>query len=391
MRAQIFLGQSTTEALEKVREAFGADAVVLAIRDKETGVEITAMAALQGPPDGFARRRSDFETNSNNKSQSVEPDIRHLVTDLKALLKNNIAPSSWDQIRRGSTQQAECLRVLLQAGFSTQLCGEFTDIVKSELTTSPDTSFLPELKRIIANRLSILDPFKVFDEGGLFPLFGVTGVGKTTLLAKIVTRCVLRYGRENIAILTTDNFRIGARDQLETYSKIIDVPITTIRSSDDLEFHLNQVRTKKVLMVDTAGLSQRDLSLIEQVSLLSSQIPTAKPILVLSATLSRNSIEDVVLTYKRALSERGGRIHSVVITKTDEAAQLGPVIDCVIRHGMPLLFLTNGQRVPEDLSFPDPGYLADRALEPRSQREDLKIDDHVVPAYLSDHLIQWKI
>jgi flagellar biosynthesis protein FlhF len=216
-------------------------------------------------------------------------------------------------------------------------------------------------------------------------------VGKTTAIAKIAARCVLRYGRDQLALLTTDTFRIGAQEQLQVYAKIIGVPVATLRDSEDLAAKIKTLGQRHIVLLDTTGVNQRDIRMLEQSQLLQQGAPELKRILVVSSTTDLRTQEDVILMHQQAArSAQGGSILAALITKTDEAAQLGPAVDCLIRHQLPLMFLANGQRVPEDLSPANLPYLSHRALHPRVLGEDMSLGNDQLPALMADQLSQWK-
>jgi flagellar biosynthesis protein FlhF len=142
-----------------------------------------------------------------------------------------------------------------------------------------------------------------------------------------------------------------------------------------------------VVLIDTAGVSQRDTLMLDQAQLLAKGEANRHRILVMSATTDLRTQEDIIQLHGHA--DSGHAIQSVVVTKTDEAALIGPVVDSLIRHSLPLLFISNGQRVPEDLSAPSAQYLAHRALRPRQLGADMDITADQMPAVLADQLAQW--
>ena len=278
---------------------------------------------------------------------------------------------------------------MLHAGFSPSLSA---DIVKSIPAELPSPQAVQQaLQQQIESRLQVVDPLSVFDPGGIFAFVGPTGVGKTTAIAKIAARCVLRYGRDQLALLTTDTFRIGAQEQLQVYAKIIGVPVATLRDSQDLADKIKTLGQRHIVLLDTTGVNQRDIRMLEQSQLLQQGAPEVKRILVVSSTTDLRTQEDVIMMHQQAArSAQGGSILAALITKTDEAAQLGPAVDCLIRHQLPLMFLANGQRVPEDLSPANLPYLCHRALHPRALGEDMALSDGQLPALMADQLSQWK-
>jgi flagellar biosynthesis protein FlhF len=278
---------------------------------------------------------------------------------------------------------------MLHAGFSPSLSADMVKAIPTELP-SPQ-AVQQALQQQIESRLQVVDPLSVFDPGGIFAFVGPTGVGKTTAIAKIAARCVLRYGRDQLALLTTDTFRIGAQEQLQVYAKIIGVPVATLRDSEDLASKIKTLGQRHIVLLDTTGVNQRDIRMLEQSQLLQQGAPELKRILVVSSTTDLRTQEDVILMHQQAArSAQGGSILAALITKTDEAAQLGPAVDCLIRHQLPLMFLANGQRVPEDLSPANLPYLSHRALHPRALGDDLSLGNEQLPALMADQLSQWK-
>ena len=413
MGPQKFIAANTTEALKLVRQQVGGDAMVLSTRDTPQGVEIVAISpeALSSLSQRKEIEGAEFSaptittttistsTNTvfspeegNAADNPTAPQVEKLLAEfsaVKQLLQTHLSARAWDDIQAQSTEKAEALRVLLNAGFSPQLCGELADELAA-LPVDPNTRLIDRLQKLLEPKIQTLDPLSVFDPGGIFAFIGPTGVGKTTAIAKIAARCVLRYGRDQLALLTNDTFRIGAQEQLKVYAKIIGVPVVTLRDSDDLSTKLNSMKDRRVILLDTAGVSQRDTQMLEQAKLLLEGAPSLKRILVMSSTTDLRTQEDVILMHQMATQNEGQKaLIGAIITKTDEAAQIGPVLDCLIRHKLPLLFLANGQRVPEDLSQANTAYLSHRALHPRSISGRLDIPDEQISVHLMDQLNDW--
>jgi flagellar biosynthesis protein FlhF len=410
------IAATTTEALKLVREQVGGDALVLSTRDTAEGVEIVAispeaLAKLSQRPEAKAAPEVNVPVNtvtvSANNTGSIKPipmspiaqvlnsnedkRVDKLLAEfsqVKQLLQTHLSARAWDDIQAQSTEKAEALRIMLNAGFSPQLCGEMADQLSAQGPS--EVHLMDRLQTLLESKIQTLDPLSVFDPGGVFAFIGPTGVGKTTAIAKIAARCVLRYGRDQLALLTTDTFRIGAQEQLKVYAKIIGVPVVSLRDSEDLAAKLSSMKDRRVILLDTAGVSQRDTQMLEQSQLLLEGAPALKRILVMSSTTDLRTQEDVILMYQMAeKNEKSRAVTAAIITKTDEAAQIGPVLDCLIRHQLPLMFLANGQRVPEDLSQANTAYLSHRALRPRQLSSQLQIPDDQIPVHMADQLNDW--
>ena len=399
---QRFIASTTSDALKQVRQEVGADAIVLSTRDTPKGVEIIAIspiaiASMSGTASVSKTASVPTVAPSPQPPSSARPthDAAHqdkifsLLSEVKELIRSRVAATEWAAISESDVDAAEALRMMLNAGFSEDVSGSVADELKAQQGTRL-TPLAERLQLLIEQRLRRVDALETFDQGGIFPLIGSTGVGKTTVAAKIAARCALRYGRDNVALLTTDTFRIGAQDQIRVYSRIIGIPMAAVSDSDDLANKLEEFSNRKIVLVDTAGMGQRDLKMLEQIKLLKSGAENAHHILVLSSTANLSTLEDVILMYSQALrQDRDSSIHSVIITKTDEAAQIGPVLDCLVRHDMPLLFLANGQQVPEDLSPADIPYLVYRALHPRLLGQGLEYSSANIPLLMMDQLAAW--
>ncbi len=420
MGPQKFIAANTTEALKLVRQQVGGDAMVLSTRDTPEGVEIVAISpealsslSQRKDPEALGKDLSFSSSSAFNPAPPAAsfnappavpsaaadvppaptaPQVEKLLAEfsaVKQLLQTHLSARAWDDIQAQSTDKAEALRILLNAGFSPQLCGELADELAA-LPADPNTRLIDRLQKLLEPKIQTLDPLSVFDPGGIFAFIGPTGVGKTTAIAKIAARCVLRYGRDQLALLTTDTFRIGAQEQLKVYAKIIGVPVVTLRDSDDLSTKLNSMKDRRVILLDTAGVSQRDTQMLEQAKLLLEGAPSLKRILVMSSTTDLRTQEDVILMHQMATQNEAQKaLIGAIITKTDEAAQIGPVVDCLIRHKLPLMFLANGQRVPEDLSQANTAYLSHRALHPRSISGRMDIPDEQISMHLMDQLNDW--
>jgi flagellar biosynthesis protein FlhF len=195
----------------------------------------------------------------------------------------------------------------------------------------------------------------LIDRGGVFALVGPTGVGKTTTTAKLAARCVVRYGADKLALLTTDGYRIGAHEQLRIYGRILGVPVHVVRDSEDLRRTLADLRGKHMVLIDTVGMSQRDRMVAEQAAMLT-RAGDVKRLLMLNATSRGDTLDDVIRSYA------GEDLAGCILTKVDETASLAPALDAVVRHGLLLAYVANGQRVPEDMHLPNRNYLLHRAF-----------------------------
>ncbi len=328
--------------------------------------------------------------SSVSTTPTESPRVEQLFSEIevvKKLLQSHLASSYWNNLQQESAGHAEVTKTLLSAGFSPKLCAE---LVQNLSETGDVKSLLAEVQKRLEHSIKTIDPLEAFDRGGIFAFIGPTGVGKTTTVAKVAARCVLRYGRNQVALLSTDTYRIGAQEQLKVFARILGLPVISLRDSEDLESKLNELSQRHIILLDTAGVNQRDVLMIEQSQLLKEGSRDAHRILVMSSTTDLRTQEDVIMLHNQAsIDANQSRIMGAIITKTDEAAQIAPVLDSLMRHELPLMFLSNGQRVPEDLSQANVAYLAHRAMHPRSLSNNLNVMDDQIPALMADYLNDW--
>jgi flagellar biosynthesis protein FlhF len=270
------------------------------------------------------------------------------------MVEGQLAAFAWNDLKRRDLTKVEVLRCLMTVGIGATLSRELVD----ELPEGLDVSrALRLVKTRLQNLLPVVAPTQgLVDEGGIYALVGPTGVGKTTTVAKLAAECALRLGRDNLALVTTDTYRIGAVDQLRIYGKILNVPVFAIRDEADLQNTLAELRARHLVLIDTVGMSQRDRRLADQVALLTGGARQARRILLLAATAQSNVLEDVARAYA------GEGLAGCILTKVDEALTLGGALDVLVRHRLTLHFVANGQRVPEDLHPPNPLYLVERVF-----------------------------
>ena len=289
---------------------------------------------------------------------------------MRALFQEQLAQLAWSDALRRSPLRAGLTRDLLLAGYSATLARTITERLPDDFNAAEAGAWM---SGILSRNLATVD---VADElvtrGGIYALIGPTGVGKTTTTAKLAARCAVRYGAGKLALLTTDSYRVGAHDQLRIYAKILGVSVHTVSDRHDLRQALESVRGKHLVLIDTVGIGQRDTRVAEQAELLSH--PDIARILLLNAATQAETLDEVVTTYRRTADGRNDALAGAIVTKLDEAARTGGVLDVAIRHRLRLHYVTNGQRVPEDLAVPNAPWLVDRSLRAGLKASPFAID-----------------
>jgi flagellar biosynthesis protein FlhF len=218
---------------------------------------------------------------------------------------------------------------------------------------------------------------QMLEQGGVFALVGPTGVGKTTSTAKLAARCVMRHGADKLALITTDAYRIGAHEQLRIYGKILGVMVHSVKDEADLRIALKELKNKHTVLIDTVGVSQRDHMVAEQVAMLQGTGANVQRLLCLNATSTQETLNEVVRAYQ------GSGLAGCIMTKLDEAASIGNVLDVVIRQKLNMFYVSNGQRVPEDLHLADPAMLVERAFRLKRGTAASQYSDSELPLLMA--------
>ncbi len=306
-------------------------------------------------------------------SHEVE-DISSEIKMLRSLLEGQLAGLAWNELKRHAPERLEVLRRLLSVGFSPALSRQIVEHMPQGYSTERGMKWA---RTALQHNLPTVGPgADIVEAGGVYALVGPTGVGKTTTVAKLAARATLRHGAAKVALITTDGYRIGAQDQLRIYGKILGVPVYAVTDETDLAQTLADLRNRHLVLIDTVGMSQRDQRLVDQIALLAGQSTPVKRLLLLSANAQGTTLDDVVRRY------HGDNLAGCIFTKTDEAFSLGSGLDVIVRYKLPLYYMTNGQRVPEDLHIASALYLVDRVFKTPPEAPAYRLKNEEYPLFL---------
>jgi len=298
-------------------------------------------------------------------------DVMTEIRSMRGVLETQLAEISWGGTQKREPAKAAIMREMLAAGFSASLSRLITENLPQN-PKSQDAMFW--VKSVLAkNLMTMANENELLEDGGVYALVGPTGVGKTTTTAKLAARCVMRHGPGKLALITTDGYRIGGYEQLRIYGKILGVMVHSVKDEADLRIALDELRGKHTVLIDTAGMGQRDQMVAEQAAMLSGAGTEIKRLLCLNATATGGTLNEVVSAYS------GDGLAGCIITKLDEAATIGNVLDVVIRQKLNLYYVANGQRVPEDLHVANKLYLADRAFKLKRETAPFEFQDAELP------------
>ncbi len=363
MKMKRFSAPEMRHAMQQVSDELGPDALILSSRKTSDGFEIIAAVDYEDELRGATtaapvsagvtdtRLAPPVSKTAVPQAAPVSSVPAQPVTDseavsgmqreiraLRAMLEVPLAQLGWDAMRSREPVRA----VILDRLETMQLHPVIANRVADRITgiNDPGAGWQQALAEL-ENMLPIAGD-DLMEEGGVVALVGPTGVGKTTTIAKIAARFALRHGRRHVALVTLDHYRIGAHEQLRTYGKLLGVPVHIAGDEEELRVILNQMDDRKLVLIDTAGTSQRDTGLLDKFAMLNAGGSVIKRYLVLAAN-GQIAVNDDVL---RAFSV----LHpdKCILTKVDEATSLGGVLSVLIKHALPLVYTGDGQRVPDD-------------------------------------------
>ncbi len=409
MQVKRYFAADMRQAMNRVREELGADAAIISTRRVAGGVELTAaldypvqtavarpnpaleaelrktqaqileaQASLQARQAGgglgkdrqlldeVMQRVSRAQPQPVSAPQPIQHSSANLgemaamrseLNSLREMLEVQLGNMAWNTMRTQQPEHAALWKRFQKMGLS-------ADIVRPVLERVAREQDQQKAWRMALAYLThaIRTPnVQPVDEGGVIALVGPAGMGKTTTLAKLAARYVLEHGVNNIALVSMDNHRIGAQEQLKTLGRILNIPVSYVAEGETLAETLKPLAQKRIVLVDTAGLTASDPALGLQLDNLAAV--KSKNYLVMAATSQGQVLKAAWHAYKRC------GLAGCIITKLDEAISMGEALSMAIGHGMPVAYTTDGPRIPDDIQVPRNHQLVSRAVRLQSSQE----------------------
>lgn len=378
MKIKRYCGTDMRQVLRMVREEQGPDAVILSNRRVDDGIEIVAAVDYNEQVAAEARTQDEVPARLPPKSKVTEydipaaevvkpqqqagampplserrtagepftpkrdesmADVRREILALRNLMEDQLAYLAWGEFGREDPARFALLKKLLRLGLNANLCRALADNRGSG--RDMDKGWKEALEDL-TRRVRVRDD-DILAHGGVVALVGPTGVGKTTTAAKLAARYALRHGARHVAFITTDDYRVGGQEQLRTYGRILNIPVRVAGDAAELAKVISDLSAHDLVLIDTAGMSQRDLRLAEQLSVLAEAQPRIRNYLVLAAGAHYHTLLQAARAFRRL------DLDGCILTKLDESTCLGAALDVSIEERLPIAYISDGQRVPEDI------------------------------------------
>lgn len=415
MTMKKFLAKTTRQALMQVKEELGEDATIISNRSINGWTEILARSesitlpgsnlfdsaptskqqaekAVQArkvqetvdllngrstpknPPSAIEIipvQDKPIEIINHPQIQGVLKELREMRNQFQAQLET-LSTSTLEF----SPNKRDLMSQFLSAGFNLDLAKRVISKLPSDFSAKEAKPWAMNL--LAKNMQALENEAEIMSQHGIYALLGPTGVGKTTTIAKIASRFVLKHGNQDIALISTDTYRIGGHEQLRIYGKILGVEVYATKDAQELQQTLDKLQDKKLVLIDMAGLSQKDKMVSTQLDMLCEASRDIKKMICLNASGTLDTLNNV----SKAFAGRG--LDGCIITKVDEAIGLGGVINVVLQNKLKVYYLTNGQRVPEDIALVDKIALIEAAFNQENSSEQVSIvRPEDLPAFFS--------
>jgi flagellar biosynthesis protein FlhF len=322
-----------------------AEPIVVPVQRFNQPAQATFGSRLGQPAIRTREEEPTWEDSQPSVRFASKEDTRMAVelSALKDMIEERFNTLAWLGSSKQNPIQSNLMLKMIRAGYSPAMARAVLDRVPVDAGAPEAFRWLMD---VITRNLKASSPTAgLCDEGGVVSLIGATGVGKTTTAAKLAAQCVKQYGAASVGMITLDTYRVSGYEQLRAYGRMLGVVAHLAHDRAALKDLLNLLSGKRLVIIDTAGLGQRDQRIQDMLDVL--DMPKVKKTLVLNAGSHGDTLDETLTSFKAST------LHGVVLSKVDEAVKLGPALDALIRHQVTLRGVANGQRVPEDWQNPD--------------------------------------
>lgn len=328
----------------------------------------------ENPADGnLSSAQQEGGINLKNIPRSDLEDIKKLLLatltksqegDIKSVVWPSADGDKIDETASGEQllpEDSPLARELAKNGVSTDLIRKIIDTLNTLPPQSENQSINGRLGETLGRLIKFAGTLRLKKNSPrIIALVGPTGVGKTTTTAKLAAMHALNRGNK-VALITMDIFRVGAVEQLKTYSRIMGIPLEVASTPAELEKAVKKHSACDLIFIDTAGRSHKDKEKLDDMKSFFENKITVEVYLCLSATTKDRELEEILHRFSIF------QISKVVFTKIDESESLGNMVNLLMKDNLSIAYFTTGQRVPEDIEVATSAKLADMILREGAQ------------------------
>ena len=299
-----------------------------------------------------AFQSTEYEPQTSPYSDPALGDIQRELREMRSLIQEQVDHWSWGDFTHKQPVKAQILRRMTEMGFTVDLGRRVVMAIPDGLKSSQAWN---EALVGLSHRVRCTED-DITDFGGIVALAGSAGGGKTTTIAKLAARYAMKHGKEKVAIVCADQYRIGARAQLQTFAQIMGVSLYTAVDGAELREQLSNMPGKTLILVDLPA-SRSSGSAMDAALEFMGGLPTAKTYVVESATVQPAVFERII----GKLSSL--KLAGVMLTRVDEAVSLGEILSVCIEQELKIAYIADGPRVPEDLRLARASKLVVKSVE----------------------------
>jgi flagellar biosynthesis protein FlhF len=299
------------------------------------------------PPLDLEKEKEKFKALAPSKQEETLKEVKDLVKEVQSLSEKLNTAQMVSSQKDTHPSIGKICALLYDNDFSPAYVRRISERIKKEFSLETLENFDALEDTVIewiGESISLYDPEEL-RKSQVYILVGPTGVGKTTTIAKIAaTYGIMANDPLDVRILTIDDFRIGAIEQIEKYGDLMRIPVACVKTTQEFKKYLSLYKDVDMILVDTVGKSPRDfVNLGEMRELLDPAFKKASVHLALSATTKTMDLIEIMQQFEPFGYE------SLVITKLDETPRVGSIISAAAEKGKTLSFIADGQKVPENI------------------------------------------
>lgn len=370
MKLQRFIAKNIQKAVSKIHDVFGPDALIYSTRSVEGGVEIVASEACASDQinDALSFSESgDMQSMDFSLIEKLNSQLQTIDSNLQNLSRYINARSIYD-FHLIDDEQAIRRNLLYyhlnKLGFRGKFCQKFIgEFVNSNL--SSDVINEEGIRNALLKHVKF-SKSEFIDERNICALIGPTGVGKTTTIAKLAKRYINKYGENTLGLITTDYSDLVGKNQLVYYSKLFNVDLEYVNDAADLSMVLGYMKKKKLILIDTHGVSQRDDSSVQPLlQLLESQEGKISSYITLPCNVQEQILDEIARAFSTTT------LRGCVFTKQDESISMAPALSVSMNYQMEIAYVCDGQDVNEDIKNASPEKILDHVINESTEMKNV--------------------